>query len=195
MSLSISFRSKRRLNAYRRLLASLGDFVRRHPIISVGTGGCITGALGDCLAQRAEDRQFDVRRCLGVTTFSIFDSVFLYLPFYRFLDRRFGAVPTIQSVAAKVALDDGLFVPAVEVPLFFLWTSCAEGDAPIERLRCDYADTIKAGWMFNIPINIINFTLVPPPFRVIFCDAAEFGWSTLLSYLAHRTKQVVPGSS
>merc|ERR1740117_332634 len=112
--------------ALQRRAARVAEFVEKHPLISVGTGGCVTGSVGDCLAQFAGNEPFDVRRLLGVTSFSMFDSLCLYLPFYRFLDRRFGAAATVKSVAVKVALDDALFVPCIEVPSFFAWTSIAE---------------------------------------------------------------------
>mmetsp|Transcript_47593 Transcript_47593/g.132351 ORF Transcript_47593/g.132351 Transcript_47593/m.132351 type:complete len:198 (-) Transcript_47593:208-801(-) len=164
------------------------SFIRRHPVLSIGTAGSITGALGDILAQRAGNEPFDVRRWLGVTSFSVFDSLVLYYPFYRFLDSCLGPAATARSVAMKVLLDDAMFVPGVEVPLFFTWTSLAEGDSVLRRLKSEYKETVIVGWMFNVPISIVNFTLVPPAFRVIFGDAADLGSSALMSYMSHRAE-------
>mmetsp|Transcript_48723 Transcript_48723/g.110351 ORF Transcript_48723/g.110351 Transcript_48723/m.110351 type:complete len:197 (-) Transcript_48723:270-860(-) len=175
--------------ALQRFAARGASFVQRHPVASVSAGGCITGALGDALAQRASNEPFDVRRWLGMISFCVFDSTVLYLPFYRFLDSRFGPGVTVRSVLAKTVADDAVFVPCVELPLFFTWTSACEGDSILRRLRSEYGDTVMAGWLFNVPITIVNFALVPPAFRVIFGDAAELAWSTLMSYLSHRTRK------
>jgi len=81
--------------------------------------GTASGAVGDGIAQTLERREsgaaFDARRWVGVTTFSCFCSVALYTPFYAFLDRRFGGEVTKKALLAWVVLDDGLFVPGVEV--------------------------------------------------------------------------------
>lgn len=170
---------------FARLCSQAASFVHKRPRLAVGSVGCATGAIGDGLAQSASNDSFDFKRWLGVTSFSAFDSLVLYLPFYRFLDMQFGACATVRSVAAKVVLDDICFVPLVEVPLFLTWTSIVEADSLVSRLRSNYKDTIQSGWAFNIPISIITFTLVPPAFRVPFADIADLGWSTLLSYTAH----------
>mmetsp|Transcript_88178 Transcript_88178/g.273222 ORF Transcript_88178/g.273222 Transcript_88178/m.273222 type:complete len:192 (+) Transcript_88178:3-578(+) len=164
------------------------SFVLRHPVLSTGAGGCLTGALGDGVAQRAAGEPFDLRRWLGVTSFSMFDSVVLYLPFYRLLDSRFGGGATVRAVTAKVLLDDAAFVPFVEVPLYFAWTSACEGDSLVRRLRSEYGVTVLASWMF-IPISIFNFAVVPPAFRVIFGDAVELGSATVMSWMSHRRRE------
>lgn len=67
-----------------------------------------------------------------------------------------------------------------------------EGESIEARLRREYTNTALAGWLFNIPITVINFTLVPLPFRVIVLDGAECVWSAVMSYLSHRQQ---PASS
>ena len=60
--------------------------------------------------------QFDWSRWLGVVTFGCFCSAGLYVPFYRFLDRRVGTAASLKAVGLKVLLDDAMFVPFVEIP-------------------------------------------------------------------------------
>jgi hypothetical protein len=39
----------------------------------------------------------------------------------------------------------------------------------------------------SLQVTVLNFTLVPPPFRVIVLDCAECIWSCVLSYTSHRS--------
>ena len=133
------------------------------------------------------------RRWLGVATYSTFSSVFLYLPFYRALDARFGVAVTLQSVAAKVVLDDLLFVPGVEIPSFFVWSGTVEGKNVRGLFERDYLSTLIAGLWFNIPVTILNFTVVPPHLRVLVVDVAEMAWCGILSHFSHRPDTVLPG--
>ena len=103
------------------------------------------------------------------------------------LDARVGAQVSVRAVGLKVLLDDMLFVPLVEIPTFFAWTATAEGESPVERLRAEYVATAMAGWAFNVPLTVLNFTVVPPHFRVIVLDVADCVWSGILSYSSHRS--------
>ena len=132
------------------------------------------------------------RRWLGVATYSTFSSVFLYLPFYRALDARFGVAVTLQSVAAKVVLDDIIFVPGVEIPSFFVWSGTVEGKNLRALFERDYSSTLIAGLWFNIPVTILNFTVVPPHLRVLVVDVAEMAWCGILSHFSHRPDAAVP---
>lgn len=127
-----------------------------------------------------------------MATYSTFSSVFLYLPFYRALDARFGVAVTLQSVAAKVVLDDLLFVPGVEIPSFFVWSGTVEGKNLRELFERDYLSTLIAGLWFNIPVTILNFTVVPPHLRVLVVDVAEMAWCGILSHFSHRSDTVLP---
>ncbi len=138
---------------------------------------------------------FSVRRTLGVAAFQAAIGPLMYLPLYAWLDRRFGARATLRSVATKVAVDDFMFVPLVEVPLFLTVTAGIEGSNARNRLVNEYRDCTLACWALNIPVTIVNFTIVPPPFRVIVLDVAECVTTCLLSFLSHRNSSSSSSSS
>jgi len=172
------------------------SFVQRRPIVSACVSGFISGTGGDLVAQTYENHKrkddglkvlpYNLYRVATVSAFSMFSSVCLFLPFYGFLDKRFGANPTTAGIAAKVIADDVFFVPGVEIPLFFGWSDLANGESNFApRFERDYKTTALAGWWYNIPITLLNFTVVPPPLRVMFLDVAEFGWITIMSHIGH----------
>eukprot|EP01047_Picozoa_sp_COSAG01_P142363 COSAG01_NODE_73616_length_240_cov_89.276596_1_plen_65_part_01 len=54
----------------------------------------------------------------------------------------------------------------------------SEREGPMRR---EYWSTVAGAITFNIPITILNFTVVPPPFRVLVIDVSEVLRTTLLS--------------
>lgn len=165
--------------------------VRRRPVLATAISGVVSGGIGDTAAQLYDagnhaGEQFSYRRLAGVMAFQGTLGPALYLPLYRWLDRRFGETATVKSVFSKVVVDDLVFSPLVEIPSFIALTSAVEGDAVAPRLKREYADCVMACWCFNIPVTIINFTVVPPPFRVIVLDAAECVMTCVLSFVSHR---------
>jgi hypothetical protein len=179
------------------------EFIRRNPVTSSIASGATAGAVGDGAAQwfdsiRASEapgassaRGFNWARWCGMTTFGCFCSAGMYRPFYILLDKHMGTAVTFRVVASKVLLDDGLFSPCVEIPALIAWTSTAEGEPVVNRIRREYWSTVAGAITFNIPITILNFTVVPPPFRVLVIDVSEVLRTTLLSYISHRSVPIL----
>lgn len=184
----------------RQVGSQLATFVRARPVVATGISGVIAGGIGDTVAQiyegnAAHDGTFSLRRLAGVMAFQGTLGPFLSLPLYGWLDRRFGTQVTLKVLAAKVVVDDFAFVPFVELPLFLTMTSVAEGADVVSRFQREYTDCLWACWAFNIPITILNFSIVPPPFRVIVLDISECLMTCVLSYVSHRhvyTPPVLP---
>lgn len=103
----------------------------------------------------------------------------------RWLDKKFGLGSSPKVLLPKLVCDDMIFVPAVDIPLFFGFTSLAEGEDASKRFEKEYKTAVLYGIIFNVPLTLINFALVPPPFRVIFLDVGECAWTCILSYVTH----------
>lgn len=180
-------------------LQRVSQFFIERPKTANATTGIVAGLIGDSIAQHVErvhtqkplhEHRHDWRRTASVSTYMAMSGVFLYLPFYAWLDRTFGASGThIKAVAAKVVLDDFIFVPAVEIPTYMAWTSTAEGDDVMARFQEHFTGAALAAWAFNVPVSLLNFTLVPPHLRIVFLDVAELAWSSILSYVTHDKVQ------
>jgi hypothetical protein len=141
---------------------------------------------------------FSVRRMLGVASFQAVIGAFGYLPFYglelfenylilhcRWLDRRFGKGSSPKILLPKIMCDDLAFVPGVEIPTFIFWTSAVEGGNSIERFKAEYLTAALSSLAYNLPLTVINFLFIPPPFRVVFLDVSECIWTGILSYITH----------
>ena len=91
-----------------------------------GVAGVVGGG-GDAIAQHldATDGDTSTVRLDRIGSMACFNAAFaccVYVPFYRALDRWFGAATTVRSVAQKTFMDQFVMVPAGELPCFFAFT-------------------------------------------------------------------------
>lgn len=89
-----------------------------HPVKTNMATGLVLGMAGDLVAQLAIERRdvYDFRRTLAFGLFTGGFAGFVYTPFYRFLDRRFGTASSLRVVAKKVAAENLFFTPFIYFP-------------------------------------------------------------------------------
>lgn len=54
------------------------------------------------------------------------------------------------------------------------------------KLKNEWSTVVKSNWRLWIPVQLLNFTAVPPPLRVLCANTAAVGWNAYLSFAAHR---------
>uniref|UniRef100_A0A2A4K244 Mpv17-like protein n=1 Tax=Heliothis virescens TaxID=7102 RepID=A0A2A4K244_HELVI len=113
----------------------------------------------------------------------------LYAPslyyWYRFLDRKFVGTAA-KTVLTKVASDQCIMTPTL-LALFFIILSILEGKADIfEELRHKYVKAFLANQSFWIPVQTVNFALIPPHLRVTYVASASFIWINVLCYIKRQ---------
>ena len=102
-----------------------------------------------------------------------------------------GFQPGLVSLATRLAADAFIFTP-VALPGYFIVRGALEGlpaDQIEHKLRDKYVETITTSWCFWPLANIVNFTMVPLQFRVLFNNTLSLGWSAMLSK-AHSSAPV-----
>lgn len=168
--------------------------LQRPRSVAFGSGIVLSGS-GDAVAQFIEGKQdggcVDGKRVLGMAIFTATLATLGYVPLYRLLDRIFGAKPTVRAVLLKVACDNFLMCPVVNLPLYFAWTGLIDGRTPESAFRrCEerYREVLLSSWAIWIPTQLLNFTFVPLHLRVPFGYGATFVWATSVSFLAHRQR-------
>jgi protein Mpv17 len=173
-------------------------------LVSALTGGAVM-ALGDAAAQALERRRgggaagHDWRR--GLVTASWNGLVFtpIFFVWFRKLDRVWpGASP--RAVLAKVAANQMCMVLPMNVG-FIAWTtvleraSSPESAAPHQEpvaivIERTLRERLQRIWFTSasvwIPVNLLNFALVPPEFRVLPTIATSLVWNFWLSYTCHK---------
>ena len=98
------------------------------------------------------------------------------------------------AVALKLALDAAIFSPIAVAGYFSMRTFLEGGgvDGIVRKLRLKWLSALQASWSFWPAANVINFSIVPVPLRVLYNNVLSLGWNAFLSRLnAERLEQVV----
>lgn len=70
---------------------------------------------------------------------------------------------------------------------YFAAMSIMEGKSDIFlEFRTKFEQTFKNSCMFWLPVQTVNFLLVPPAFRVIYIGTASFAWVNILCYIKRQ---------
>jgi protein Mpv17 len=94
----------------------------------------------------------------------------------------------VATVALKVALDIFGWGPVV-VGVFWTMTGFMEMQSleeVKERVRNAYFPALQKSFMVFGPAQMINFTFVPVPHRMLFTQCVGLGWNVFLSYSSGR---------
>lgn len=100
----------------------------------------------------------------------------------------FNAPSTTALAAAKLALNQGLVVPLVYMPLFLTFTGVISGmdaDQTIARAKSLYLPLLQRNWFFWLPVQFLQFLVVPQELQIPFLSAASLVWTVILSSIGN----------
>ncbi|XP_033197367.1 uncharacterized protein LOC117160609 [Bombus vancouverensis nearcticus] len=101
---------------------------------------------------------------------------------YKWLDI-FYKGQTIKIVLTKLLVDQFILTPPL-ITLFFISMSLMEGKLnPLDECKAKFLQTFKTSCMYWLPVQFLNFLLVPSALRVSFVSIAAFCWVNILCYL------------
>jgi len=89
-----------------------------------------------------------------------------------------------ELAAAKVALNQFLVIPMVYMPLFFLVTGAVAGldwNKMQARAQSLYVPLLQRNYLFWLPIQTVQFWIVPTDYQVPFVCVASLCWTVVLS--------------
>lgn len=162
----------------------------RHPLVGnmLLTGSLF--ALGDGLAQGAEEKVFSPKRMFlnGVYGGIVFAPI--AHPLYQMLGRIHVRGSTLLSGAARTLVDQTLWAP-VGVALYLAWVGAWDGGAAgaAARVRELWWGTLLANWAVWPILQGVNFTVVPPRARLAVSALAGVLWNGYLSWRAHSLRR------
>lgn len=113
----------------------------------------------------------------------------VYYYYYGWLDRRFpGKNP--RTIMIKLFIDQVIYtIPSLA--MFYLIIGKLEkksmGEIK-EELRLKYIPTYITATLFWPAAQVVNFSLVPPMYRILYISGASFIWLVFLSYIKNRPK-------
>ena len=143
--------------AYERALA-------RRPLAVKSATGMILGGCGDFTAQRLEGgTTYDSRRGLAFGSLATFWNGCCMHNILGGLERHLPRSGGVRTLVPKMFITQLVVNPFLYLPLFYTWTGAVLGRTPaqsLEKARREYWVTLKATWIFFVPFNVVNFTLV-----------------------------------
>lgn len=152
---------------------------------SVATAG-VLNALGDVLAQCLTSLKSCGLDLARISRYGIFGSIVagpMGCLWFAVLERAFRQTVGIRAVLGKTAADTLLFSPFFLV-LFFSGMAIMNGGG-MEEVKGDLRAKVPATWVaccnFWPFINIVSFSVVPPPLRVLFINGISVFWVAFLS--------------
>ncbi|KPV75394.1 uncharacterized protein RHOBADRAFT_66412, partial [Rhodotorula graminis WP1] len=167
------------------LRAYNASLLRRPYATGMVSAGFLFGA-GDVLAQQGIEkrgRDHDYMRTLRLSAYGGLIFAPLITRVYGFIDRiRFQS--KVATTVARVGVDQFVLTPCV-LTIFFTAQSLLEGKGFGEakrRIETSWWPTIQANWGTWIPVQTLNFSVVPPHLRLLTVNVVSLFWNAYLSY-------------
>lgn len=173
-----------------RAVLALNRVVERRPVVCAVGAGFGLASLGDGMAQQGEpgNHTHDWHRTSLTGLWAAGSAACFWLPFYAWLDRRFGMGKGMRAIASKTCMDSFVALPLYELPSYSLCTVAPRlgWEASWAKLRESYGQQLVAGLGVWLPSSAIMFMWVPPHFRILYIYSLDVGWTCLLSYLGNN---------
>ncbi|KAL7548568.1 hypothetical protein ACHAWF_011855 [Thalassiosira exigua] len=189
-----------------RLASAWGAYttaLAKKPLLTKSLTACGTNALGDAICQRLakkgpggagsgeETASFDGERLSHAAVTGLVWSGPSAHVWYGLL---FGTLTSsikdpVAGLAARLAIDAAIFSP-VAVSGYFTLRSFLEGTGlpgARDKLRSALFPTVKGAWKFWPAANVVNFSVVPAPLRVLYMNVMSVFWSGYLAYANSRS--------
>ncbi|KAL9648565.1 hypothetical protein ABK040_012224 [Willaertia magna] len=177
--------------------------LQHRPIVTKSVSAALLVGAGDLLTQtiqheRHHELKFDFERTLKMASFGLFMVGPTLHLWYKFLDKYIakkypsGYIPTkkekILNATRQMAVDQLGFSP-FSLFQFLTYMGLIEGHSMSDvwiKLKKDLFPTLLVNWMVWPAVQLINFTIVPYHFRVLFVNAVSIFWNAYLSYVQHK---------
>ncbi|GAA5980544.1 hypothetical protein JCM11641_006675 [Rhodosporidiobolus odoratus] len=164
--------------------------IRRPYATGAGTAAVLFGA-GDVLAQQGIEKRGKEHDYLRTLRLSVYGGLIFAPAVTRFYGVLEGIKlkSTVATTAARVGLDQFALTP-VMVGVFFTAQTFLEGkgtDEAQKRLASSWWPTLQRNWGVWIPIQLLNFGLVPPQLRLVTVNIVSLFWNAYLSYANSQT--------
>ncbi|CAM1318698.1 MPV17L (predicted) [Pycnogonum litorale] len=112
-------------------------------------------------------------------TFLIGPALFFW---YKFLDRKFPS-SIKKNIAKKVFLDQFGF-GLVSLGIFFSVMNIMEGkERPFDDVPEKWFKAFTMGACYWMPVQTVNFLILPPQYRVAYVGLMSFIWTNVLIYM------------
>jgi hypothetical protein len=173
-------------SAYKGLLSA-------RPLLTKSVTSAVLAGVSDSLTQRVESKIANDDTCHRhdwIRTSHILTTGFVYsgpISHYWFalLERIVKFQNPVLGLAGRLLLDALLFSPFT-IAGYFTIRTLLEGkgyDAIRLKLQRAWAKSVLAAWKFWPAVNVVNFSIVPLPYRVLYVNVMALLWMGYLSFV------------
>lgn len=183
-------------------IATYVTLVQKYPIRTKAVSTCILAFIGDLTAQKISQEtpefQYDTRRSVSIATWAFFFMGPVLHMWYGALDRLIVSGKLIP--VRKMLVDQTLFAPFFN-GMFLVGVGMLEGSKiqeVSERVQTKLWPSMKANWLLWPAAQMINFTIIPKTFQIIYVNGVALIWNVILTYISHDESEIKipsPGNS
>jgi Mpv17 / PMP22 family len=129
------------------------------------------------------------------------DNIFDVAAWWKYFDivSHLQQPPTPEALAAgKVVLNQFVVIPTIYMPLFFAFTGLVSGldsKESMARARSLYFPLLQRNWFYWLPMQFLQFLVIPVDFQIPFVSAASLVWTIILSSIGSGTAAPSAASS
>ncbi|PXF48497.1 Protein Mpv17 [Gracilariopsis chorda] len=162
----------------------------KYPLVTKMLTSGVLVAISDLIAQLVEARGYIwVQRTIAFSVAEIVFSAPLLHVLYELYERYIPAV-NLRNLLSQLVLDGVVAMP-VWLFVFLVLVSILEGRWTLveiwETLRTKYIPSLIVTLILTPVVQSVNFTVVPPKYRVLVVNIVDLVYTTILSLLAHRS--------
>lgn len=183
------------------LLARYDLLLQRRPVATKSVTSAALFAFGDVVAQCVEaggvPQYIDAARVARMLIWGGCIFAPLAHMWYKLLDAAVKGPPGAGTVLRKVAADQLIWTPPINVA-FFTYAALAEGataGAALDAARDKLWPTLQVNWVLWPVVQAVNFAVVPLRFRILVINCVAVGWSAFLSLVANQQAASPPGDT
>ncbi|ROW14704.1 hypothetical protein VPNG_03749 [Cytospora leucostoma] len=158
----------------------------KRPLLTQAVTTGVLFGVGDVIAQQAVDKKglknHDIARTGRMAAYG--GAVFgpAATTWFKFLAKNVNLKSNNATIAARVALDQGVFAPCA-IAVFLSSMAVLEGGSVKDKLEKNYTNALSTNYMVWPAAQAVNFKMVPLEHRVLFVNVISIGWNCYLSFL------------
>jgi len=161
--------------------------LEKRPLITKMITSFITFGSGDLICQQIEksknkQKKFEFSRTIKQASFGMMVTPYQHMQFCIIMPWLFKGKGTITSI--KSVVYDQIIGAPIFTSLFFIYLDMSNGknfDGAVKELEKKLLPTLYMNWKVWPLLMLINFSLVPVQYRVLFANICGMFWSAYLS--------------
>ena len=191
------------MNYMKKLAAIYSKQLISNPLrTNIVTGGILAAGsdiICQTLIEEQDDEPFNYKRTLAITTFGMYYNgglcSFIYPLYARILPQWFSRSLVRQGIGSTL-IDNFIHSPIFYIPAFYMSTGILQGHSftsSFATLKHGYQEVMLQTWMMWIPLQALNFSIVPPRMRVLVLSVGCFVYTIQLDFLLENGRKTLLG--